>query len=167
MAERDQQHVKYSDLKKSMLELIQREKALMVEIAELNSDISDHMKQVSVIESEIFEKTKQLSIVRNSRAHLEIDFDRRKISCKGVKVSEHAIIQYLRRVLDVDMSAIVEEMLGNNDIEEQVKTVGDGKYPINSKTTGVVVGGTLVTVFSNNKEKEKSDDRGSKERLLG
>lgn len=159
--------MKYQDIKRSMMELVNREKALQLEIAELTSEIADHVHCIGLAEAEIFEKTMRLEIIKKSRAKLDIDFERRNIIRKGVRVSEHAIIQYLRRVLNIDIDTIVDEMMSNDGLEDQIKTIGDGKYPINENTTGVVVGGTLVTVLSNNKEKEKSDDRGIKERLLG
>jgi len=162
---------KYSEnkekLQKDLRSLRCRERALLIEIQESKADVDNYVRKIGFIEADIRDKDRELALLQRKQISAEIELDRRYVVCKGIKVSEHSILQYIRRILHVNTDDIIEEMLSNELIGEHINTVGDGKFPINSKTTGVVVHNTLVTVFSNKQEKENEDDSRSKERLLG
>jgi hypothetical protein len=65
-----------------------------------------------------------------------------------LKVSDHAIIRYFERVLELDLSDIRKE-LASDLVTAQYKALGDGKFPISSGNghRAVVVNSTVVSVI--------------------
>lgn len=65
-----------------------------------------------------------------------------------IKVSDHAIIRYFERVLDLDLTDIREE-LSSDRINVMYSKLGDGKYPIEQGAgmRAVIVNNTVVSVI--------------------
>lgn len=62
-----------------------------------------------------------------------------------VKVTDHAILRYLQRVMGVDISSARHAILSEN-LPARVDRLGDGDYPVGSFTVRVV-DHTAVTVM--------------------
>ena len=63
---------------------------------------------------------------------------------KNLTVSDHAIVRYLERAMKVDTEPMRQMIL--NKIGGAVKTLGDGKYPIEDGVTAIVANNTVVTI---------------------
>ena len=63
-----------------------------------------------------------------------------------VIISEHAMLRYLQRVKGLDLDAICREII-TDDLQAQIQTLGDGKYPIGNGYRVQVVNQTIVTVI--------------------
>lgn len=116
-------HQQFSKLNK-------RYKALKSDIEILEQKMSGDKEILSL-------KGKQLKEVRSSIDKLKIPLD--------PVVSNHAIIQYVERVLDYSVQEIVETIL-NPKIIEMIKESGDGHYTNNGFKT-VVKNNVVVTII--------------------
>lgn len=61
-------------------------------------------------------------------------------------VSDHAIVRYLERVACIPRSSIEREIL-SPELEDVVKQLGDGTYPVNGFRV-VVEDNTVVTILT-------------------
>lgn len=65
---------------------------------------------------------------------------------KPIKVTDHAIVRYLERAGGLDIDRIKKRIL-SKETENLVKTLGNGKYPLNkNKLVAVVENNIVVTV---------------------
>lgn len=62
-----------------------------------------------------------------------------------ILVTEHAMLRYLERVLEIDMEAVKNNILPEN-IKSQIEVLGNGKYPVRGKFKVVVKDRMIVTV---------------------
>ena len=63
------------------------------------------------------------------------------------KVTDHAFVQYLRRMMDIDVDGIKQEILSHIKLD-QVRIAGDGVYPMSKfKGEAVMKGLTVVTIY--------------------
>ena len=69
------------------------------------------------------------------------------ISQKDITVTEHAQLRYCERVLGINLEEIKEKILPPS-IREQVKTVGDGIFPIQNSHRVRVRNGVVITVLT-------------------
>lgn len=67
-----------------------------------------------------------------------------EIRPKNLTVSDHAIVRYLERAMGVDTEPTRQMIIGK--IGGSVKTLGDGKYPIEDGVTAIVANNTVVTI---------------------
>ncbi len=63
----------------------------------------------------------------------------------NVTVSEHAILRYVERVLNIDIEAIKAKIL-QPQIKEQIQTLGNGTYPVNGEFKVRVRNNVIVTI---------------------
>jgi len=61
-------------------------------------------------------------------------------------VTEHAILRYLERTMDLDMDEIKNKILSESTVE-QIKILGNGKYPIGGGRKVVVKDMTAISVI--------------------
>lgn len=65
----------------------------------------------------------------------------------GVIVSEHAMLRYLERVRGVNLKELHDAIL-THEIEEKIKTLGNGVYPVGGTHQVKVRDGTVVTIMT-------------------
>lgn len=62
-----------------------------------------------------------------------------------VHITDHALVRYFERCLEIDISAIKKEMLADGR-DEMIKKLRSGKFPLGNGAKLVVVEGNVVTV---------------------
>ena len=85
----------------------------------------------------------QIQLNDTCRKVEEIKTTVRKIKCDEITVSEHAIIRFIERVDEIDTEAIKREILSDDTIAK-IRTLGNGKYPINEGKNKIVVKNNVV-----------------------
>jgi hypothetical protein len=83
----------------------------------------------------------QLSLIANSKQELA------RLS-QRIVVSEHAILRYLERVRGIDLDDIKKEILPEH-VEAQVRTLGNGTYPVGQTHKARVQNNVITTVTAN------------------
>lgn len=67
----------------------------------------------------------------------------------GLRVSDHAIVRYVERVLGVDTEDICKEIIDKVDVMHN--QLGNGKYPIGHGSKAVINQGVIVTITGEDK----------------
>lgn len=60
-------------------------------------------------------------------------------------VSEHAMLRYIERVLGIDLKEIERRIL-TDEVKEQYKIVGNGRFPINDEFRALIRDNVVVTI---------------------
>lgn len=67
-------------------------------------------------------------------------------------VSEHAMLRYIERVLGIDLKEI-EKCILTDEVKEQYKIVGNGRFPINDEFRALIRDNVVVTITGVEKNK--------------
>ena len=67
-------------------------------------------------------------------------------------VSEHAMLRYIERVLGIDLKEIERRIL-TDEVKEQYKIVGNGRFPINDEFRALIRDNVVVTITGVEKNK--------------
>ena len=67
-------------------------------------------------------------------------------------VSEHAMLRYIERVLGIDLKEIEKRIL-TDEVKEQYKIVGNGRFPINDEFRALIRDNVVVTITGVEKNK--------------
>lgn len=112
-------------------------------------------KAKAIAEWRVLKDDRQRVLAAFTSKQQEIDFLTSEINAliqreaeRGLVVSEHAVLQYLRRVGGVDVDAVTKAIVPE-DVATQIETLGAGRYPVvqSDKTYFLIVrGGKVVTV---------------------
>lgn len=114
---------------KELHELREKEAKLEVAVEILNDNIKEAQRTHSKTVNQLNEVKKEIRSIGHTEIH----------------VSEHAIVRYVERALQVDVESIKAEIL-NDNIKTLIETLGDGKYPIGHGFKAVVRNKVIVTV---------------------
>ena len=68
-------------------------------------------------------------------------------------VSEHAMLRYIERVLGIDLKGIEKRIL-TDEVKEQYKIVGNGRFPINDEFRALIRDNVVVTITGVEKNKQ-------------
>lgn len=68
-------------------------------------------------------------------------------------VSEHAMLRYIERVLGIDLKEIERRIL-TDEVKEQYKIVGNGRFPINDEFRALIRDNVVVTITGVEKNKQ-------------
>ena len=68
-----------------------------------------------------------------------------KMSSSDIIISEHAILRYIERVLNIDIEQIKSKIQESIEID-QIKVLGNGIYPITDSTKAVIRNNVIVTI---------------------
>lgn len=68
-------------------------------------------------------------------------------------VSEHAMLRYIERVLGIDLKEIERHIL-TDEVKEQYKIVGNGRFPINDEFRALIRDNVVVTITGVEKNKQ-------------
>lgn len=63
-----------------------------------------------------------------------------------IEVTDHAVVRYAQRVMDLDIDAIRAKIL-TDDVKNQINAMGSGKYPIGNGFKAVCCGEKIVSVI--------------------
>lgn len=96
----------------------------------LNRQYHEIGKELSLIKTKIDSTEKEIAWLKND----------------NVVVSDHAVIRYLERVEGMEIHKIRTSILSERVIN-QIKELGDGKYPIgDGKFRAIVKNNTVITI---------------------
>ena len=68
-------------------------------------------------------------------------------------VSEHAMLRYIERVLGINLKEIEKRIL-TDEVKEQYKIVGNGRFPINDEFRALIRDHVVVTITGVEKNKQ-------------
>ena len=68
-------------------------------------------------------------------------------------VSEHAMLRYIERVLGINLKEIEKRIL-TDEVKEQYKIVGNGRFPINDEFRALIRDNVVVTITGVKKNKQ-------------
>ena len=60
-------------------------------------------------------------------------------------VSEHAILRYLERTMELDIKAVEKEILTDETLK-QYRTLGNGKYPVANGCKAIIKDNVVITI---------------------
>ena len=80
---------------------------------------------------------------KNQIKQIETEID--QLTKSEPVVTEHAIIRYMERVRNYDIEILENEIL-TDDLKTQIKTLGNGKYPIGNGFRAVVKDNSIVSI---------------------
>lgn len=110
------------------------------------------------LQSEIEAIKVEREILNNKLQSAERNLGKIKEEIKKLKhgnkviVSEHAMLRYIERVLGIDLKEIEERIL-TDEVKEQYKIVGNGKFPINDEFKVIIRDNVVVTITDNDSKK--------------
>lgn len=94
---------------------------------------------------EASEAQKKLANIKKGVSSLQRQIDTVKLLSKEPVVTEHAVLRYVERVMGFNIEQIKEEILSDS-MKSQIKTLGNGKYPVGEGCKAVVRDNTIVTI---------------------
>ena len=104
------------------------------------------VENISTVEADIKALQSNLQKLKSQKSKVQSEIDQLTSSDGGLIVSEHALIRYMERVMDFDMSLIAGAML-----EDQLKSahqkLGNGTYPLSDGNKVVIRNNTIVSVL--------------------
>jgi chromosome segregation ATPase len=118
-------------------------KKLLSQRARLELEYEDVKRQRASLSEEINFKHTQIQ-------KLDAEIKKLKVNSNELIVSEHAILRYLERVLDMDLEAIKANIV-NEKIQAMVTKLGNGTYP-NDGFKLKIVDNVVVTIVTNESE---------------
>ena len=110
-------------------------KSLSTQQKKVLSRIADLKKDLHITEQELCTQKKILTDINNSISKLNLT----------PEVSEHAILQYLIRYCNLDVTSIIESIL-TPELTSQIDCLNSGKFPIYDGLVAVVKNKTVVTI---------------------
>lgn len=112
-------------------------KGLQVTLREYEQQLQDLKKRQKELSQDVERKARQ---VESAKARI------RELTRKTIVVSEHALLRYIERVYNLDLKAVARHVLPE-EVEKQVRVLGDGVYPVSETHKVRIQGGTVVTVM--------------------
>lgn len=109
-------------------------------------EIKEYKKELQFlgVENETMERSikynkKRIKTLEKKIEELNV---KKKVLDKGVDVSDHTVVQFMKRFCDVPVDDI------KNNISERIKDIymGDGRYMVDNHTY-IVKGGIVVTMY--------------------
>lgn len=113
-------------------------KSLQTQFSELTSEISATSNKIKTLNIERRVKKKRCDQLKKQIEEFKVSGD--------TIISEHAILQYLQRVKEVDIEAIKKEIL-NDNVRSMIEKLGkSGRYP-NKDFQLVLKDNVVVTII--------------------
>ena len=113
----------------------------------LESQLHKAESEVALCKVELLSKQKEYDTLRKN-----LNIIKEKISKltsnTEIIISEHALLRYVERVLNIDIEEISNSIL-TDQFKTLVYTLGDGKIPLNNDFTAIVKDNVLNTIISN------------------
>lgn len=99
--------------------------------------------EYEVLNTDCKNRQRELGVKKNHIRDLEYKIE--KYLDKDIVVSEHAVLRYLERSLDLDIEVIKKRIL-TEEIRKQYEVLGNGSFPIDSNVKAVIRDNIVVTV---------------------
>lgn len=115
---------------KRQQELTLKKNKLISELKTVQQEQQDLKEKERQVQRDIESITRQLNLLKSAPS-----------------VTDHAVLRYIQRSRDIDIDAIRREIL-NNNVENCIENLGDGKYPIESGIVAVVKDKKIVTILN-------------------
>lgn len=113
-------------------------KKLESELNELGKEVDDLSLEVKSSSAKLEDKSSQLSELKDKLRCLK--------KAERIKITDHALLRYIERMLGIDVDKIRNEII-NDKTRYQVYILGDGKYPVDNNHFAVIKNNTLITVY--------------------
>ena len=113
----------------TLKQLESRRTKLLVEIEILNLEQKDFQRKHTTVTNKFKSIERQIKNLKET----------------NLEVSEHAMLRYIERVMQIDLSIIRDNILTNEN-KLKIKILGNGEYPLKDKFKIVVKNNLVVTI---------------------
>ena len=100
--------------------------------------------EIDLIKRERKLADERLAIAERNLKKIEEEMKKLKNGNKII-VSEHAILRYLERTMELDIKAIEKEILTDETLK-QYRTLGNGKYPVANGYKAIIKDNVVITI---------------------
>ena len=114
------------------------------ELKKLQSLLVKQKSEIDLIKRERQLVDERLTVAERNLKKIEEEMKKVKTGNKII-VSEHAILRYLERTMELDLKAVEKEILTDETLK-QYRTLGNGKYPVSNGCKAVIKDNVVITV---------------------
>ena len=114
------------------------------ELKKLQSLLIKQKSEIDLIKRERQLINERLSVAERNLRNTEEELKKLKTGNKII-VSEHAVLRYLERTMELDLKAVENEIL-SEQVVSQYKTLGNGKYPVSNGCKAVIKDNVVLTI---------------------
>lgn len=114
------------------------------ELKKLQSLLIKQKSEIDLIKRERQLINERLSVAERNLRNTEEELKKLKTGNKII-VSEHAVLRYLERTMELDLKAVEKEIL-SEEVVSQYKTLGNGKYPVSNGCKAVIKDNVVLTI---------------------
>lgn len=114
------------------------------ELKKLQSLLIKQKSEIDLIRRERQLINERLSVAERNLKNTEEELKKLKTGNKII-VSEHAVLRYLERTMELDLKAVENEIL-SEEVVSQYRTLGNGKYPVSNGCKAVIKDNVVITV---------------------
>lgn len=114
------------------------------ELKKLQSLLVKQKSEIDLIRRERQLIDERLSTAERNLKKTEDELKKLKTGNKII-VSEHAVLRYLERTMELDLKAVENEILTEETLR-QYRTLGNGKYPVSNGCKAVIKDNIVLTI---------------------
>lgn len=114
------------------------------ELKKLQSLLIKQKSEIDLIRRERQLINERLSVAERNLKNTEEELKKLKTGNKII-VSEHAVLRYLERTMELDLKAVENEIL-SKEVVSQYRTLGNGKYPVSNGYKAVIKDNVVLTI---------------------
>lgn len=114
------------------------------ELKKLQSLLIKQKSEIDLIRRERQLINERLSVAERNLKNTEEELKKLKTGNKII-VSEHAVLRYLERTMELDLKAVETEIL-SEEVVSQYRTLGNGKYPVSNGCKAVIKDNVVLTI---------------------
>ena len=114
------------------------------ELKKLQSLLIKQKSEIDLIRRERQLINERLSVAERNLKNTEEELKKLKTGNKII-VSEHAVLRYLERTMELDLKAVENEIL-SKEVVSQYRTLGNGKYPVSNGCKAVIKDNVVLTI---------------------
>ena len=114
------------------------------ELKKLQSLLIKQKSEIDLIRRERQLINERLSVAERNLKNTEEELKKLKTGNKII-VSEHAVLRYLERTMELDPTAVETEIL-SEEVVSQYRTLGNGKYPVSNGCKAVIKDNVVLTI---------------------
>ena len=114
------------------------------ELKKLQSLLVKQKSEIDLIKRERQLINERLSVAERNLRNTEEELKKLKTGNKII-VSEHAVLRYLERTMELDLKAVENEIL-SEEVVSQYRTLGNGKYPVSNGCKAVIKDNVVLTI---------------------
>lgn len=114
------------------------------ELKKLQSLLIKQKSEIDLIKRERQLINERLSVAERNLKNTEEELKKLKTGNKII-VSEHAVLRYLERTMELDLKAVENEILTEETVK-QYRMLGNGKYPVSNGCKAVIKDNVVLTI---------------------